>query len=168
MVRPFKATGEWSSEPNEDHWEDRGTGFQCRARRNDFGAWCGYVGVPEGHPAWGLPYSKRDYEIEEVTKGLASSSINSQWQINAIVVHGGLTFSGSMDNGGNDTRWWFGFDCSHAGDFSPSADSIERLNEPTGWGSLNAYRNLAYVKSECAALAEQLGQINPNLKPVFD
>lgn len=58
-----------------------------------------------------------------------------------------------------DNVWWFGFDCAHAGDFSPSFDKISRLGDPTGWGSNNEYRNVAYVEAQCRELAGQLAAL---------
>lgn len=57
---------------------------------------CGYVGVPEGHRAFGVDYD----------------DVN-------MSVHGGLTFSdyGKANDvlKGSDT-YWLGFDCAHYGD----------------------------------------------------
>jgi hypothetical protein len=58
-----------------------------------------------------------------------------------------------------DPVWWFGFDCAHAGDFSPQYDEPRRLGAPTGWGSRNEYRDIAYVEGECRSLAKQLATL---------
>lgn len=55
-----------------------------------------------------------------------------------------------------DGAWWFGFDCAHAGDFSPGMDKLNSLGRPTGWGTFNEYRNIAYVADQCRGLAKQL------------
>lgn len=64
---------------------------------------CGYIAVPPGHPWWG----KSEDEIE-------------------TSVHGGLTYSSSMDDFHRKTMdwdemfgdWWvLGFDCGHYDDF---------------------------------------------------
>lgn len=82
----------WEDEPDFAEWFDARTGYKCAIRRHEsLGHLCGYVGVFVGHPAHGL-----DYDLEHP-------------------VHGGLTYS-NMDKAG--VRW-FGFDCGHAGDFSP-------------------------------------------------
>ncbi len=82
----------WDLEPRGPiEWNDEATGYQCVARRGGSGAWCGYVAVPEDHPAFGL-----DYEDPLVVD---------------IDVHGGLTYSGERG---------FGFDCAHYGDLVPS------------------------------------------------
>ena len=48
--------GPWDSEPDRVEWRDPASGYACLALRGPVGAWCGYVGVPEGHPAHGLHY----------------------------------------------------------------------------------------------------------------
>lgn len=56
-----------------------------------------------------------------------------------------------------DDIWWFGFDCAHAGDRMPGMEAALRS---IGGRSLphcgDVYRDLAYVKAECASLARQL------------
>jgi hypothetical protein len=39
---------EWDNEPDRVEFES--LGLPCLIVRNPFGALCGYVGVPEGHP----------------------------------------------------------------------------------------------------------------------
>lgn len=136
--------GPWDSEPDKMQWQDEDTGLPCLIVRNSMGALCGYVGVSEGHPLFGLDYSSTEADIE---------------------VHGGLTFSDRCRPGSDEGRgichvpeagepdhvWWLGFDCNHSGDESP--DSIAR-----GWRSewFASYKPLAYVQGECRSLAAQL------------
>ncbi len=87
-------------------------GYQaiCIRISNTIKAWrCGYVGIPEAHPYWGVGY--QDDKLDH------------------LEVHGGLTFSDGrlgwikID----DPLWWIGFDCDHAGDKSLyGGDGIER------------------------------------------
>lgn len=78
----------------------------------NIGWWCGYVGVPPGHPLHGRHF-------RDCSKALHEAA------------HGGLTFSGLC--GKDDQTWWLGFDCMHWFDVKdpPSeADvraSVERL-----------------------------------------
>jgi hypothetical protein len=37
----------------------------------------------------------------------------------AIGVHGGITWSGELPNEHHQGLFWYGFDCSHAGDLVP-------------------------------------------------
>lgn len=58
-------------------------------------------------------------------------------------VHGGITFSAK------DGVWWrIGFDCAHLGDHVPGA-----MMRPPRDGEV--YRDLPFVKAECARLAAQ-------------
>lgn len=139
--------GPWDNEPDKVQWTDEATGLPClvvRARAH----WCGYVGVAEGHPAFG----KDDEDV-------------------GVSVHGGITFSafcheGPGDNhvchvpgpGEPDRVWWLGFDCAHAGDRTPATHkSIHDINlkypMPKDYED---YRDLAYVQNECRSLAKQL------------
>ena len=134
--------GPWQQEPDKVQWVDAATGLDCLAHRGLAGAWCGYVGVPEGHPDF-----KRDYNDVPVS------------------VHGGLTYADLCQEnpdpcegichvpyeGRPDHVWWLGFDCAHAGDLSPRFD--RRLPSLLEY---NTYRTLDYVKAECAQLARQL------------
>lgn len=165
--------GPWVEEPDKLQWTDSATGYPCLIVRNRMGALCGYVGVAEGHPYFGKHY-------DEV-------SVN---------VHGGLTFASLCQEGPEDHAichipapgqpdhvWWFGFDCSHGMDYSPSIRAslrgtkyprlpfLEKLNMvddiehgvygPAGDDGVVAmfketYKTVAYVTAECRDLAKQL------------
>jgi hypothetical protein len=145
--------GPWDDEPDYAQWRDEATGLPCVARRNErYGHWCGYVGVPPGHPAHG-----RDYEEEHET-------------LPELDVHGGLTYAAPCDPehgichvpgpGEGDDFWWLGFDCGHFMDHQPGLVAMEReLGMPGGLpppGISGTYRSLGYVKDECARLAQSL------------
>lgn len=130
--------GQWDREPDKAQWTDEVTGLPCLMHRNDGGALCGYVGVPEGHPSFGKAYDDVDTDV-----------------------HGGLNFAslcGELDEqnghgichvpaeGEPEKVWWFGFDCAHFQDLCPGYDA-------DGGG---LYRNFSFVKRECASLAQQL------------
>ena len=102
--------GPWNDEPDKLQWQDEKTGLPCLIVRNrKMGNWCGYVGVPDGHPFYDMP----DDEAQ-----------------NMVEVHGGLTFSSFCQEtdseregvchvpgeGEPDNVWWLGFDCAHSGD----------------------------------------------------
>lgn len=141
--------GPWDGEPDKVQWKDAKTGLDCLANRaTHSGHWCGYVGVPPGHPLHG-----RDYEAPNVS------------------VHGGLTFASECSKADEPCRgichiaaegepehlWWFGFDCAHCDDASP----YDYQREPEGypWSPVHGvYRDLGYIKAECASLAAQLVQ----------
>jgi hypothetical protein len=113
--------------------------MDCMIVRNALGALCGYVAVPPGHPAHGL-----DYDDIGVT------------------CHGGLTYAQACSEhvchnprpGYPNDVWWLGFDCSHGCDFCPGMDRLGfRLEE------YRTYKNIAYVQTECAELAQQLKEM---------
>lgn len=86
---------------------------------------CGYVSLPPGHPWHG-----KDYDDIPVS------------------VHGGLTYAEPADESvARDAAprgWWvIGFDCAHGGDLVPL------------YGVGGTYRDIAYVRGECASLAKQ-------------
>lgn len=85
----------WENEPDKLEFEH--AGYRCLILRTpELRHLCGYVSVPEGHPAFGKGDSDLDVEV-----------------------HGGVTFS-STDVGGHDAEgWWIGFDCAHFGDHCP-------------------------------------------------
>jgi hypothetical protein len=122
---------EWKTEPDEKTWTDKKTGFRCHIKRHlELGHLCGYVGVPRDHPLWGRGYGD-----------LYDANVD-------IRVHGGITFSDTIKQFGEDI-WWFGFDCAHAVDISPYSKADIEMSGAT-------YRNMRYVRKEVRCLAEQL------------
>ena len=70
-------------------------GYICVVAINPIGFRCGYVGVPDNHPI-----RSKDYDLD-------------------FEVHGGLTYSGYLDQYKNNLfngLWFLGFDCGHAED----------------------------------------------------
>lgn len=139
-------SGPWDSEPDKLQWPDALTGLPCLAVRGNFGVWCGYVGVPPGHRLHG------SHEPD-------------------VHPHGGVTFTAPCspdhagvchvpDPGEPDDVWWIGFDCGHHMDFKPAmaATFKEADVPPLLLPSLlrGTYRNLEYVRRQCAALALEL------------
>lgn len=164
--------GPWLSEPDKQQWQDATTGLPCLIVRNTriTGALCGYVGVGRDHPAHGMSH---DHWCANYTDDDSPGLSSIQKAINAVEVHGGLTFASGCSHGddpsegichipGNgepDDVWWFGFDCAHAGDVSPAIDATLReigspRREIVGWEQ--HYRDMAYVEAEVASLAAQL------------
>lgn len=144
-INPAIDRSKWTSsklgrgEPDKAQWIDDNTDLDCLAvRHQSSGHWCGYVGLPPGHPLHGKSYEEPNVDV-----------------------HGGLTFADKCNesatpctgichiplNGRPDDVWWFGFDCAHFGDRSPGFDIV---------GHTGKYRTLNYVKKQCAKLAVQL------------
>ena len=147
--------GPWTKEPDKIQFADPETGMPCLIVRNYSGALCGYVGVAEGHLAFEQSYEEPD-----------------------VNVHGGLTFAGFCREGAEehgichvpgpgepDRIWWLGFDCAHAGDYMPQTTAslresgfFEKHPESVAFHKppYERYRTVAYVKKQCAKLANQL------------
>src|SRR5882762_9353425 len=133
------APGPWDGEPDKVQWNH--AGLACLAVRNRMGAWCGYVGVPCEHPAYG-----QDYESVDVS------------------VHGGLTYADNCggaichvaEPGFPEEVWWLGFDTAHAGDLAPSSSADYARGLYPALSSYEVYRDLDYTKAETNRLAEQL------------
>lgn len=160
----------WASEPDTKIWEH--AGLRCRITRHpSLKHLCGYVGVPEGHPAYRLHYStekpelfaalkaKRESEpigkepsfmlmIDALFKGEVTPCLAS-----VIDVHGGVTYAdadcpGHPDDGAG---WWIGFDCNHCDDYAPGM--------PHFLAEHGTYRDLEYVTAQTNKLAEQLSAL---------
>mgnify|MGYP001568655352 CR=1 FL=1 len=142
--------GPWQEEPDKIQWTDAGTGLPCLiVRSRHLGNLCGYVGVAEGHPAFGRDYDELGYYPE---------------------VHGGLTYAAFCQEGDDaetichvpepgqpDRVWWLGFDCAHGGDLSPGMEAREReYGLPSFREPYARYCDVGYVKAECRSLARQL------------
>jgi hypothetical protein len=135
--------GPWSNEPDRIEW--RHLELPCLMLRSAVtGAWCGYVGVTNGHPLYGESYEDVD-----------------------LSAHGGLTFAekcrGAIchvpEPGESDDVFWFGFDCAHGFDDCPM---LHRIDMPSHLGRVAAesdrwkYWNVDAVKREVERLAEQI------------
>lgn len=143
--------GPWQDEPDYVRWTSA-AGYPAAIRRSPVvGAFCGYVGVPEGHP-----YHGKDWRALEL----------------AVEPHGGLTYGGALDNL-VERAWWLGFDCGHAGDQSPALEALlHSIRSPKYWAHYAAhgmplplepfrglggtYRPLGYVRQEVEMLAREL------------
>ena len=132
--------GPWDDECDRDSWTDEATGLPCIIKRHPrSGHWCGYVGLPAGHPWRDLP--------------LATDGGGPE-------VHWGVTYQGDCDGdpingvchvaepGHPDDVQWIGFDCAHSGDLSPGY-----AKQFQDWD--DEYRREGYVRAECASMARQ-------------
>lgn len=104
-------------------------GLRAAAVRHDqLGHWCGYVAVPQIYKDCGNDYNDLD-----------------------IDVHGGLTYGRDClpmapPDGVN---YWYGFDCSHAGDITPYTP----IQQPNA-----TYKDINFVTAECEYMAQQFVQ----------
>ena len=130
--------GPWQEEHDTYEWVDENTGFYCRISRNGGGSLCGYVGLPETYPQYGVSY-------DDV----------HPWPD----IHGGLTYASSELGRDAEKLWVFGFDCAHLNDLSPGTNAVLRnlgQDNPGLLGDGGEYRNFSFVKAEVESLAKQL------------
>jgi hypothetical protein len=133
--------GPWDSEP--DHEDFRSPeGLPCVLRRSALGSWCGYVGVPPGHPWHGKDYGDINDPHPDV--------------------HGGLTYSDRCQGaichvpqpGESDDVWWLGFDCNHSGDLSLYDVAHGGAFQHNGLWTVS-YKTAEYAREQTLHLAAQ-------------
>ncbi len=138
-------SGPWDDEP--DRVDFHHVGLPCLLLRSRNGNWCGYVGLPKGHPDFGASYN--DVEVE---------------------VHGGLTYGEKCDGsrichvpepGESDDRWWLGFDCHHCWDIAPGFEVRLKSTGTDVRDPESQYRDVRYVRNQTEHLAEQLARRIP-------
>lgn len=150
----IKAMGEgpWVDEPDHVAWRSA-HGYPCILHRalhasdKGGGHWCGYVGVPPGHPWHGQPMD---------------SSFDGPEQPR---VHGGITYAEPCNGhichvpepGESDDVFWLGFDAAHAGDLQPLTQKLLRdlRHDADVFMRDDVYRDMAYMRAQCECLADQ-------------
>lgn len=159
-------SGPWNEEPDKLQFMTA-AGLPGLIVRGPIGALCGYIGVAEPHPLFGVDYNGCPkycggdrYALE------GEMQCNDESPESLFTVHGGLTFSDFCQPGeerrgichvpdvsaGEPERvWWFGFDCAHCGDVTPKHDF--------NFDVFAVYRDLAYVRREVESLAAQLAKV---------
>lgn len=156
--------GPWLNEPGMDEeviFEYKG--YECVLRRNDFGAWCGYVIVPIDSK-----WAKYEHPMDIPLR-----------------IHGGITYGeeGAIRESGKPV-YVIGFDCSHLNDYSPLTAASEKLfdqiwihsnpdiqerikayrervaefNKSSMWKKV--YRTLEYARNELKGLVDQMEENN--------
>ncbi len=123
--------GPWQSEP--DRLEFRVPELPtlaCLMVRGPMGSWCGYVGVPPGHPAHGKDDGELDLKVHGGLTYAAPCMVESARGPEALVCH-------VPQPGESDDVWWLGFDCGHAWDVSPGMAAMLRGLRGTGGGRLS-------------------------------
>lgn len=132
--------GEWNDEPDKAQWIHNN--LDCLIVRGPSGALCGYVGVPEGHPLFGLDYDSQKLYHIDCHGGLTFAD---RCQPNTDGDHRGICHA--EEGAANKVVWWLGFDCAHSGDLSPKYDGISLYE---------TYKNFNYVRREVERLTNQL------------
>jgi len=164
----------WLTEPDRLSGIDEATEYATQITRGPGGHLCGYVGIPHDHPWFGKGYSdqvsvpreviERPIDVDKVgainlfcaaasADAIAAGTLDI---VLAIDVHGGLTYASAKAPGSViEGLWWFGFDCAHAGDLTPSY--AERYGGAMQYG---VYRDIGFVQAEVASLARQLAAVD--------
>lgn len=134
---------------------------------------CGYIGVPKGHPLFGVEYGSNVFALREkaqsCTIGKKSPILVLTAECDAlgegevrcspdvlIDCHGGITYSGGTEFYPSETvkdHWWFGFDCAHYGDGS--------MDTERDWAE-GPVRSLEYCINECESMARQISELFPS------
>lgn len=143
-----------------------GAGFRAVVLMTSMGYRCGYVGVEQSHPLYGVSYSETSDALlplpeDEPVGGrgpitilCASLHEGRLTPELAFDVHGSLTFSSASETYPVPSKgiWWFGFDCAHCDDApAPGSRYAELSVYSTG-----VHRSLEYVAEQCESLATQL------------
>jgi hypothetical protein len=155
--------GPWVGEPDKAQWADEATGLPCLAKRacDGSGVWCGYVGVPSGHPLYGVDRhadavrAAVDIPIELNYSDLCQED---ERPIEHRVCH--IPAPGEPDD-----VWWFGYDCGDWNDVSPGTNAMLREGGAPpellqSIASRQMYWTLPAVQAVCADLARQLAAID--------
>lgn len=141
--------GLWQEEPDRAEWRI-GSFVGLALRHQEYGFWCGYLGVPPGHAWHG---SELGDDIDPA-------------------VHGGVTFAAQcMEDerpqrervchvpqpGESDAVWWLGFDCHHMMDLAPGWAVAMKKAIPdwqeAPFETNKQYRDLKYVFAELLGMA---------------
>lgn len=85
--------GPWLQEPDKVQWKDEETGLPCLIVRNRGGAWCGYVGVSEGHKFYGIGYSSCVHGAACPTPKDGEYHYCEHRPESFLEAHGGITFA---------------------------------------------------------------------------
>lgn len=144
--------GPWADEPDKAQWVDEATGLDCLALRGPGGAWCGYAGVPPGHPWYGVDRYDRRLRVTTVHGDSVNySAFCDEDSGDAAICH--------VPEPGREPRvWWLGFHCATGYDIEPVRDAeLERIigRLPARMCEGATYKPLEYVVAETESLARQ-------------
>lgn len=154
MDRTDWPAGPWDDEPDKVAWTDAVTGMPCVAVRANpaYGNWCGYVAVGPGHPLHGKGYHEAGEHVD-VHGGLSyADGCREDEPVEVAVCH-------VPEPGSPDDVWWLGFDCGHAFDLQPAWVARDPAVRDMAIRFRYEYRDVAYVRTQCEALASQLAAL---------
>ena len=139
-------TNPWKTEPDFLEFIDESTGYRCFIQRHpELKHLCGYVELPKEHKLYG------------------KTNVGNEFLLN-LDVHGGVTYAKNkifkdIYRGVPlfiSVNYVVGFDCAHAGDYSPYSLPLLGMNKIIGD---DTYKDIDYVTNECKKLAKQLKEL---------
>jgi hypothetical protein len=162
----------------EKIWQEKD--YLCAVIFSDMGHRCGYVGITDKHPLFGLNYSD-SHACLELDDSWERRSIDDRTPMIPLLcysfgrpisldicinVHGGITYADRdslypVTNGG---LWWFGFDCGHYNDARDFSDPLTHETYRNCYIHQGIIRTLDYCVSECNKMANQLKEIENRWK----
>lgn len=173
--------GPWTNEPDKAQWIAHG--LDCLIVRNQSGALCGYAGVPEKHPLFGVGYSEESPALAKALEARMNSPVDEkqlglgvmlglmlgegekQTPEMAFSVHGGLTFAAKCRPSDDPAHG-----ICHTGedvankvvwwfgfDCAHAGDVSPAYERHFGYSEV--YRDFDYVKQQTENLAKQLSEI---------
>lgn len=169
--------GPWADEAEKIAWTDDDTGYPCIIRRSPrTGALHGYVAVEPSHPLYGfdpeeldmvvsahgpIDYAKPCQQSDPETTSICHSPGFSDGETQRVSSN---SAADRMERG--DEAWWIGFACDGPSDLVPLRSHSRDLRaDPTIGLEERIYRDEAYVRTHCIALARQLKAIEEGRDP---
>jgi hypothetical protein len=149
--------GEWNLEPDYASFIHDATAFPCLAKRNLFGAWCGYVGVDDGHPLFLIEVEHEVYKYIDVHGSVGSVGYFPE---------DAVSFAPPR------RLWWIGFDAMQDTDLCPYFESETVRQQKTEHKLLKGlnlpkvkivYRTFDFMIKQINCLADQLGTFDPRI-----
>lgn len=122
--------GPWQTEPDLVEWREDGIPYPLIIIRGMPGAWCGYAGLPPGHPLFGGgPGCDSGLAITQAVTWASACADDTDGQL--------------VPTGEPPDCWWLGFDCAHPMQYAPRIDAL--------------CRSFADADALCRSLADAVG-----------
>lgn len=138
--------GAWDHEPDKRQWVDPSTSLDCLIVRGPHGALCGYVGISDTHPLFGIGYS------DCIQKPPCGESWCDHSPGSMLHVHGGITFADTCHEP-TEEEWLQVAEALNdphmiaEAERYPTGDSAERLKELHAQNTMTIDEWMAYQQS---------------------
>lgn len=109
----------------------------------------------EAYEKWLAMIEKSRSEARQYPRGDAAQRVKTAAAIHSFeewVEHFTQRSICHISAPGEPEVWWFGFDCGHAGDWSPGMEQYRAVSD-------DEYRDQAYIEAEVTKLARQLADV---------